>query len=389
MVKDTMHQTEFSSPGTAISAEVLRAILQRIPFVSGVKREWICRLTTAGSAFRCALQPFLFRHVNLRGFNEVIQLFEIFQRARAFKVAVHLASGIHTLQISIDLDPAAHNTSDSTDGESEASLTSAGTEDESGTSSGNLDNFSRILLGWLPLMTQLHTLILCFDEEDADFLVRFLDEAPLQGMVTLRKLHCLSLRLNVDDLDRYADGHDGGPWDADVWSMTLCHPQLSCLEYLIISTPTMPFWPPTWDQARKLHRRWFDDLPACSNLSTFVLHCGYADDRCRLEEYGQTLGFGNATHLASRSREPHGMPIGLKGGLDTNLSGPSECQDQTVPAMVWGRSRRPDGQWEWSETSGDMYCGLGEHLYFEQVRMGPPDARMYGDEAALFEEFRS
>ncbi|KAJ7840888.1 hypothetical protein B0H13DRAFT_2365966 [Mycena leptocephala] len=352
-----MSDTHSISLSPPLASEIVTEILAYLP-IMGIKKKKLQTLTSFGSLFREALQPFLFRHLNLARAEDLSELAQLFTSADMGPHAINLAKGVHTLQISINMD------------DRDVSVEPEDLE--------ILVAVWELLHKWLPRMTQLHTLTICFDEDDQRFLHRFLKKAPLAQIPTLRKLHCLSFHTETSTIQNYKEGDRFGPWgNLSAWSRDLCSQKLQKLEHIIVSTPTMPFWPPSWKEAGQLRENWFGGLGAASKLRTFVLHCGYADENGQLEPY------------ESGDISDADVPPGLLGEYCTNMhGGTSTPGDLCVPVVGWSRCPE-NGQWSEDDKEVDHYCGLGEHLFFDPLRLEETQKQLYGHEVNLFASMQS
>ncbi|KAJ7173956.1 hypothetical protein C8R43DRAFT_943595 [Mycena crocata] len=230
-------------------------------------------------------------------------------------------------------------------------------------------------------MTNIYTLILCFEHEDPEFLGRFIALGQPQNLPSLKKLHLRPVpdEYSLEYEDEPQIGGDEGPWQHSAWAEALCSPHLVHIESLIISIPGLPFWPPTWRQARAVHEEWLGLLPTGSKLKTFVLHCGYVNENGRLTEAEDERD----TNLAPS--DPDAMPLGLCGAYSTTLW-PRRNEYTEVPTLLWKRHCE-GGKVIWEEDEeGDAYCGYGEQFYFDGLRVEPGHARVYGYERELFYE---
>ncbi|KAJ7604525.1 hypothetical protein DFH06DRAFT_1254814 [Mycena polygramma] len=295
------------------------------------------------------LRPLLFRHVNLVSFKNTFALFDLFEQNSK------LPLGVRTLQISMDLYPYMADEKDK----------EAVVEDR------DVTKFWELWAVWHRQMPNIHTLTICFSHNDEDFLDRLMEKAELDQMGSLEKLHLRAspeeyLPSEVED----TAVADWGPWDSPTWVSAIA--RLGNLHHLILSTPYLPFWPPSSDEVNTLHSRWFAELPPSAKLITFVLHCGWADDSARLEAFD----------------EENDTPKGLVGFHETRNPSfpPTLCMagDGYTPTLVWTRDAATN---TWVE-DGDPYCGFGEHLYFDELRGDPTSVvkpRVYGYEGALFQ----
>ncbi|KAJ7449525.1 hypothetical protein FB451DRAFT_1566870 [Mycena latifolia] len=323
-----------------IVAAVLSQLLQL-----DIPRAELIELISLNRVFQYALQPFLFRHINFRTFMDAFSFLHLIEESQ-----VPLARGIRTLQISMDLD--------------------TNIEDPA-----YLEQCTAFWGAWLTLsskMTALHTLVICYEIQDDECLERFLIQGHLDQIPSLRKLHLMPIKEQATFREENDDRPDDGPWSGDTWQASLCSPKLGNITDIIISTSAYPFWPPTWKEARQLWLHWFGHLPPASPLRRVVLHCGYADECERVDEYADAN---------DQTDGDESVPRGLTGWYDTRIDGsPHVIGDGYHPTLVWTKNR---ANRDWEE-DGDAYCGFGEHLYFESSRVGPPSRCEYGHEAVLF-----
>ncbi|KAJ6470811.1 hypothetical protein C8R47DRAFT_1148424, partial [Mycena vitilis] len=298
------------------------------------------------------LRPLLFRHVNLVSFENAFALFELFQQNNK------LPLGVRTLQISMDLYPFMTDEND----------------EEAIVDDPDVTNFWKLWNIWRPKMSNIHTIIVCFRHDDGDFLDRLIEKAHLDRMDSLKKLH---LRPSPDEYCPFEVEDTGvadpGPWDSSTWVSAIA--RLGHLQHLILSTPYIPFWPPTSHRVNALHSQWFAELPPSAKLMTFVLHCGWAEDHKRFTSFEE-------------DNEENDIPDGLIGSYETRNPSfppaPSVPGDGYTPTLVWTRDVA-DNTWE---EDGEPYCGYGEHLYFDEMRADPSSverARVYGYEADLLQ----
>ncbi|KAJ6539118.1 hypothetical protein B0H19DRAFT_1177227 [Mycena capillaripes] len=355
--------------GPAFSNEILLRILQHLPPL--MDRAGLQQLSMSCTIFQCGLQPFLFRHVNLRDFEEAFTFFDIMGRPRAF----NLASGIHTLQISLNLQP-----DDEDEDEDEDDNEDSDEDEEEDTDSVNESPHMLFFQQWhllQPRLPNLHTLVVCFSHGEGGFAEHFVGDYRPQLLPRLKKLHLSPIPeeawFGAEEDEN--NEPDNGPWDdVQAWAALLCNHHLWRIEYLIVSTPGHPFWPPTNSQARIMHRSWFDDLPHTSKLHTFVLHCGYGAECARLERY--------------RDEDPDDVPHGLVEGERSSMYGEGDdMQDGRIPTILWTKELDREGRTYWDENGHGVYCGFGEHLFFDEFRhlYEKVDVCLFGHEEDLFE----
>ncbi|KAJ7221053.1 hypothetical protein B0H12DRAFT_1270402 [Mycena haematopus] len=274
-------------------------------------------LAGVDAIFHTVIQPFLFRHLNIRTLRSGLDLFDLF--AFPFSHHVNLAAGLRTLHLSLDLKPGGYNKK------------------------------SRLHLFWqrwqtfAPRMVHLDSLSLCVDmEDDTNCLQRFLANAHLDHIPSLRTFHITPSQDYWPHYERGAVRADAGPWDSDDWPALLAHPSLVQLTSFVFTTPGYPFWPPTPQGADTLCQNWFSQLPITSNLGTFVLHFGYFDEGERHED-------NSSSHERLNPQWP------------TTIWPPFLEASWTWPTVVCERS--VDLSWRISEDKL-VYCGWGQHRFF-------------------------
>ncbi|KAJ7026259.1 hypothetical protein C8F04DRAFT_119821 [Mycena alexandri] len=184
-----------SSTDPTFPAEVTAHILTSPAIVTD--EDTLKCLCLINHAFSEILQPHLFRNINLRNIEEAIEFLSILKNSSRLK------SSLRILQISFDLDPREFS-------ESDAPLTSSRI------------SFWKLWGECLGRLQVLHTLTICYDPEDPEFLWRFREEAKVQRLRALRCLHlaylsdCHPVLSRVIELDE----PDTGPWDSPHWMIT-------------------------------------------------------------------------------------------------------------------------------------------------------------------------
>jgi hypothetical protein len=171
-----------------------------------------------------------------------------------------------------------------------------------------------------------------------------------------------------EDGERLPDGSDPGPWQSTKWANTLCSPRLSHLRYLIISTPVMPFWPPTWTAVDRLHTAWFKGIPEHSQLQKVIIRCGSANDNLRISEYTEEALLGDE------------IPDGLVGGY---------CSERGLsnffPTVAWTREMGSTPS-KWCEADDADCPDSRSHLFFEFP--ADKDSMVFGHEDVLTEVYK-
>ncbi|KAJ7034912.1 hypothetical protein C8F04DRAFT_1259586 [Mycena alexandri] len=179
-----------SSTDPTFPAEVTAHILTSPAIVTD--EDTLKCLCLINHAFSEILQPHLFRNINLRNIEEAIEFLSILKNSSRLK------SSLRILQISFDLDPREFS-------ESDAPLTSSRI------------SFWKLWGECLGRLQVLHTLTICYDPEDPEFLWRFREEAKVQRLRALRCLHLaylsdchpvLSRVIELDEPDTVIWNHD-------------------------------------------------------------------------------------------------------------------------------------------------------------------------------------
>ncbi|KAF8215164.1 hypothetical protein K438DRAFT_1926744 [Mycena galopus ATCC 62051] len=302
-------------------------------------------LASMNRHFHSVVQPFLFRHVNVRSLEEAVELFQIFRLSCS-----PLAPGLHTLQIGCDLNVDAYK--DSADRKLARTVWQLWKE-------------------LVPAMCNLCTLTLRVDMEDMDCIHQFLRHGSPQYLPSLRTLH---IAPDYDSWPQYPDHHAGsdvGPWNSSTWASNLGSPALAHVTSLIFDTPGYPFWPPTSEAADALCRSWFGKLSVTSSLAKIVLHFGYHDEAARL-------------HI-----EPGDKPL---DETHYTIWPIFVAESWRIPTVVWERQKDAAGiiSWGRSDECRASYCDLGQHKYFQTITYSAADdlpSCVYGKELDLYENW--
>ncbi|KAJ7177769.1 hypothetical protein C8R46DRAFT_1212498 [Mycena filopes] len=283
------------------------------------------QLITVNSCFRAILQPLLFRNINLQSATEAVSFLQIIQGSPL------LSTALRVLQISFDLNP------------------------RSFAEPAPLKEFWRLWRAGEQCLRVLQTLTISYDPDDSSFLRRFLKQSQLlPGLRCLHLLYLFDCHPPTDRAIAVAEA-DAGPWDSQSWSKGLCSPALYHLEFLVVTTPVNPVWPPTELHLVTRLTEWFGGLPLASSLTTVVLLCGYENDGDRARLYVES-------NWDAEERIPCNAP--LQGYQDGSRSWPPDVEtSHNVPVVVCKRDCER-GTWSEGEPA-DEYCGLGEWRFFD------------------------
>ncbi|KAJ7177344.1 hypothetical protein C8R43DRAFT_1118351 [Mycena crocata] len=343
-------------------ADVVSELITALPLFLSVDK--IKALCCQGHMFRRDLQPFLFRHINLRSLEDAYSLFDIFERGQ--RSGVFLGAGVRTLVLSMDLDPDGH---------------------ENGRRV--IAEFWRAWTKALPLMCNIYTITLEFIRDDIGFLRRFIRHGHPEKISSLRKLHLYEsarewAENDPDEFEKNSLGEEIAPWNVKRrhWADYICNPALHQLEFLIVTAKTTIFWPPTVRSASQMLDSWFSGLSPTSNLHTFVVHPRAGSSRRYLEDHRE----GHADLEDPASSNLDRIPPGLHGLEYCYMWPPGQDEGYTDPVPTLGWHKHVAGGkvvWDVSKDEGVRYCGLGEHIYFDQL-FGERTARMYGYEEDIF-----
>ncbi|KAJ7470365.1 hypothetical protein FB451DRAFT_335436 [Mycena latifolia] len=347
--------------------------------------EDLLHYTAVDRIFREVLQRFRFRHINIRTFEDAFDLFDILREAP------FIAQGICTLQVSVSFGslPSQHPFDHRPPAELSFDAETFCLDYEEHQEQG--DQFWIAWQGCCALLTGIFTLGLCYDHTDTQFLSRWLQNGRLGSLRSLRKLHLLPVPEQSDGQWRVSERHPGGqhrgPWDDPKWMQALCHGDFIQVQYLIITTPVYPFWPPTRATVERLVESWFQDLCPASRLQTFILHCAN-DEGSLFAQYASS----------APAPIPEDGPDSIPPGLDTDsmvyCTGWPMGQETSweMPTLKWERILvGTTSRWR-EDLDSDVYCGWGEHRYFDAFqyeRDECPPSRIYGYEGDLYTDWRT
>ncbi|KAJ7447727.1 hypothetical protein B0H11DRAFT_1929477 [Mycena galericulata] len=301
--------------------------------------------------FAGALQPLLYRHINLRSFSRAIAFFTSVAQENP-----RLARSVRTLQFSFEMTPLGADTEtedldDDTDSVQSRDVSPLETE------------FWTALNEGLPNLISLTTLSVSYDHNNKDFLRDLLRMGDLARILpaSVIKLHLKPLpeeyHLHPEDL------HMDGPWHTTSWRLQIS--QIPNIGQLIVTTPTYVVWPPTVDQVTTTVAEWTAQLRrSTSRLQEIVIKCGFGDEGGALEKWqesheGEEMadGFGEdrfGVQMVWRLNDKEWNPVEIYETSDSNREeyffGP-EGQEYNLPWLFvdeklhgeqWRQSQRDE-----------------------------------------------
>ncbi|KAK7013919.1 hypothetical protein R3P38DRAFT_2788178 [Favolaschia claudopus] len=276
------------------------------------------------------------------------------------------------------------------------------------------DRIAAFTLSWhtiVPRLLGLTTLVVAFRPDDIGFPNRFFNIYRAHELPNLRKLAFFAhLACNIDpslsnsgdesseddgeeasvdeDEEAFVDQDDEEDeveephplWDLDhcgAWASVLCDHRLNSLHHILFSLPQPAFWPPTYRRLNPVISSWFPSLVAESSLCSFVQHAGYRDESVEILRYRENHPDPIFEELLNYEEidaylqdHPDVVPEQLLEGPDSSIQGAGDPSDLGIPGVIFERSVVEEvSVWRLVPRWGDPYCGLGEHLFFDQFQL--------------------
>ncbi|KAK7023062.1 hypothetical protein R3P38DRAFT_2779805 [Favolaschia claudopus] len=351
----------------------------------------LLKLSSISQLFRTVALPVIFRHIDLYSFEQGLGFLDLIAHP-----SCPIAGGIFTLQISIYLNEFPNIA----------------------------DEVAAFTLAWhtvVPRLVRLTTLVVAFSINDTGFPDRFFNVYQAHQLPNLLKLAFFAHPSGDVDFSSSTSGDESSEdegednreqafvdekededeeqcpfWDLDNcggWASVLCDNRLNRLHYIVLSLPPPAFGPPTYRRLNQVITSWFPSLAPESSLRKFILHSGYRDETDEITRYRDDHPdpvFEDILNYEQRQEylktHPDTVPDDLIEGPDSSMHGPGNPGDLDLPGVIWDRSV-VEGVSVWCLGSrwSDAYCEFGEHLFFDEIRLGSMRAwRLSGEASEWF-----